>query len=176
MKEKTGHAFGMKTLGSVFLVVLLQLTLLCGCRGMGSHPAKSEPLAGNETATVLPACESVAGLIRQVPGLKPQVTDGIVGDVQQRCKHDTGCTVRLATPFTSVEKSAMQDLKIRVRLAADGWKEDISYAADGPNTTAFAFRKGGILCCFSGGSLIWQEDGNVDWPTDYILTGHCFSE
>ncbi|MFZ2224917.1 MAG: hypothetical protein WAV26_09570 [Candidatus Deferrimicrobium sp.] len=53
--------------------------------------------------------------------------------------------------------------------------EEIRYAADGPGTTSFAFRKDGMLRRVSGGAHSWIEGGKHFTSERYELEADCVS-
>jgi len=63
---------------------------------------------------------------------------------------------------------------LRDGLAARGWREDLRYAADGPDGTSFALRHNGTLCMISAS---WDGGDDSDptyTPSDeYELTIGC---
>ena len=52
-------------------------------------------------------------------------------------------------------------------LEAQGWQEEISYAADGPTGTASGFRKENGLCLLNVG---WEPSEDADCPTDQPIS------
>ena len=62
---------------------------------------------------------------------------------------------------------------LRRHFEGTGWEEDARLAADGPGTTAFAFRKSGISCRAEGGAHAGIEDGKPFRSDRYELTVEC---
>ena len=112
-----------------------------------------------------PACASVAALISgdeaEVHVTRDTVVQDPRGDTRWR-----GCRVALDMPRADVADSNAPDHRVRRGLAVLGWRELLNYAADGPNGTAFALRKEGVVCFIRAS---WG-----DRPTStYTLSASC---
>jgi hypothetical protein len=74
-----------------------------------------------------------------------------------------GCRVEMKGSAAAFRESGEPDIALRERFAASSWTEDYTYAADGPDGSAFAFRKGPVLCVFRA---FW--DGGDDSDPAYV--------
>ena len=87
-----------------------------------------------------------------------------------------GCRVLSAARVASVAGRARPDEIVRVKLPERGWKEDPLNAADGSGTTAFALRKGSVLCRFQAGAPASIVDGEVVPAERYKFEAECMAD
>jgi hypothetical protein len=84
-----------------------------------------------------------------------------------------GCRVHAAAPTSTIVERIDPSTVIRAELSAKGWAEDLQFAADGPGTSAFAFRNNGLLCKFSMGAPSYLENGEIISAELYEIDASC---
>ncbi|NNG15560.1 MAG: hypothetical protein HKM89_03690 [Gemmatimonadales bacterium] len=138
----------------------------------------AQPTAGADIRLVTPevraACETIGALVGEVTGWDTERFDGTVLDEPSR-RWRPACRVVASGPTASIDEARNPGDRIRSRLAASGWLEDFRYAADGPGTSAYAFRSSGSLCVFrvSAPSYL-SEDGEIVVAERYDVKAGCF--
>jgi hypothetical protein len=119
--------------------------------------ADSRPM----TADVMAACAAIDSIVREVTGWDVDRFDGKVFDDPAHSWR-RGCRVVTSGPTASLNEANDPAEALRLRLAALGWTDDLDYSADGPGTTAFAFRTGQVLCVVSAGAPSYlADDGEI---------------
>ena len=93
-------------------------------------------------------CTEIASLARTLPGLTIKESTGAVHDDKTGVDH-SGCRIVGAGESVEYRDDEWPHEILRTRMTNDEWREDISRAADGAGSTAFAVRKGTVLCLFS---------------------------
>lgn len=131
--------------------VLIVTALLVS--GHGS-PLRAQDVAG--------ACDLVARLIEALPALELSRADTVVVDPVTGAR-GPGCQLRATGRTTAFGGGPSLDRRIREALPRQGWAEDHAYAADGPDGTAFAFRRGPVICVVRG-----RWDGGGDGDPSYV--------
>ena len=106
------------------------------------------------------ACRDLAELVAQVPSLVLSDTDTVVYD-DRRGRTSPGCMLRMQGRPSAMSDATNPDELLRQALAERGWQEDLSYAADGPDGTAFAFAHGTVRCMIRAA---WDGGDDAD-PT-----------
>jgi hypothetical protein len=124
---------------------------------------------------VMGTCRTIAAVLSVYPPLEVRKSEEPVRDVQ-RISERPGCRVLASGPTSGMFGEIDPAEAVRGRFQGDGWMEDIRYAADGPGTTSFAFRKNRILCTVSGGAHSWIEDGKTFTSERYGIEAACVSE
>jgi hypothetical protein len=76
--------------------------------------------------------------------------------------HGEGSLKKVSDPFETMRK---------LFPAANGWKEDLQYAADGHGSSSFAFRKETYFCIAS----VWIDSSCEDDETDHMPSVFWFS-
>jgi hypothetical protein len=121
----------------------------------------AQPMAGADIRLVTPevrtACDAIGTLVSEVTGWDPERFDGAVFDEPSR-RWRPACKVTAYGPTAAIDAARDPGDQIRSRLAASGWEEDLRYAADGPGTSAYAFRRGAGLCVFHVGAPSYLSD------------------
>jgi len=120
-----------------------------------------------------PACAAVAAVLGG-DGARPtlvrdtSVTDPVTGHRRR------GCWLGLETVRTEFADGPSPEERLRAGLTALGWREDPRYAADGPDGTAFALRRGREVC-FVEASWDGGDDSDPTYvpSTRYALTVRC---
>lgn len=154
------------------IAVAIMILSLSGCQAANGDPRDQSPAPAPPVPPDLrKACERIATAVREI-GLVPEVTEGRVGHASSE-REQVGCRVLAVAPTATVVGRVEPDTTIRDRQSRDGWKEDLGYAADGPGTTAFAFRRGGTLCVFSLGAPSYLEDGEIVTAERYEFDARC---
>ena len=82
-------------------------------------------------------------------------------------KAGTGCQAMAKGTGLDFENFVGVADSLRGILEAQGWQEDVMYAADGPNGTATGFRKANGLCLLSVG---WEPSEDADCPSDQPIS------
>ncbi len=126
------------------------------------------------TAEVKAACAAIDTIVRGVTGWAVDRFDGRVFDDPARSWR-RGCRVVTSGPTASLNEASDPAEQLRTRLAALGWTDDLRYSADGPGTTAFAFRTGQVLCVVRAGAPSYlADDGQIVVAERYEANAGCF--
>ena len=132
--------------------------------------ADSRPI----TADVMAACGVIDRIMREVTGWDIDRFDGKVFDDLARSWR-RGCRVVTSGPTASLDEANDPAEHLRTRLAALGWTDVLDYSADGPGTTAFAFRTGRVLCVVRAGAPSYlADDGEIVVAERYEVDAGCF--
>ena len=107
-------------------------------------------------------CDTVVRLLADYPSLAVDRSEGEVRDYRTG-KVGPGCRVEMKGSAAAFRERGAPDEALRERFAGLGWSEDYQYTADGPDGSAFAFRRGASLCVFRA-----QWDGGDDGDPDYV--------
>jgi hypothetical protein len=124
---------------------------------------------------VMGTCKTIAAILAIYPTLEVRKSEGPVRDLQGITERP-GCRITAFGPASGIAGEIDPAEAVRGQFQGDGWMEDIRYAADGPGTTSFAFRKNRILCRVSGGAHSWIEDGKTFTSERYELEAGCVSD
>lgn len=79
----------------------------------------------------------------------------------------TGCDTTASGTGVDFESYVAVADSLKAILAADGWAEDMNYAADGPTGTATALNKDSALCLLS---VNWAPSDDADCPEDQPIS------
>lgn len=107
-------------------------------------------------------CDTVARILADQPALAIDRSEGQVRDYRTG-EVGRGCRVEVKGSVSAYRDSDAPDVFLRKQLAGLGWTEDYQYGADGPAGSAFAFRRGSVLCLFQAS---W--DGGDDSDPSYV--------
>ncbi len=116
------------------------LLLLVGLSAAGIPPVP-EPAGGS--------CRTIAAILSVYPTLTVRISVGTIRDPRNGTDR-SGCRVDAAGPAAGMVGEVPPEEPIRFLLWESGWEEDPRYASRSPGTVAFALRKNGVLCLFSG--------------------------
>lgn len=119
------------------------------------------------------ACMEIAHLARQFPGLTVTESQGTVHDSRDGSDH-YGCRVVGASAAVEYRDAEMPHDFLRMRLISDGWREDISRAADGAGSTAFAVIRGAAVCLFSAAWNFGDPSERGSVTNEYKYEAGCF--
>jgi len=112
----------------------------------------------------------IVSLVTAIPGIRIKQSEGIVIDHRLHRKGN-GKKIVITGSVSSFANERYPDSILRDKLSGCGWKEDLTYAADGPDGNSFAFRNGPVLCLFN---TSWDsgKTGNTTDKADnsYSLT------
>ncbi len=120
-----------------------------------------------------PACAAAAAFLG-IDGERARLArDTAVADPRST-QMRRGCWLGLATTRARLPTGPRPEERVRAGLLALGWQEDLRYAADGPDGTAFALRHGRDVC-FVAASWDGGDDSDPTYvPSDrYTLTVRC---
>ncbi len=172
-QEKTGH-------------LRSQVTTIRSAAQGGGETEVPESASGplDETRVKVPspraapgvraACGRIAMVIGEC-GLKPDVIHGRVGHTLGG-RNQVGCRVLAVAPTSTIVGRFEPRNCLEKHFLVRGWTEDLRYAADGPGTSAFAYRKDGILCVFSLGAHSAIEDDRIVTSEDFEFDARCTME
>lgn len=138
--------------------------------------ADSIPASGNEHGNLVDAaCNDIARVAEELPGLSISQIDGTVHDDKTDLDF-IGCRIAGGGSGIAYRDDKWPHDFLRNRMLADDWREDISRAADGSGSTAFAIRKGAVLCVFSAIWIISEPfDPDAAEATRYKLDVGCYA-
>jgi hypothetical protein len=126
-------------------------------------------------AAALDACRTVAAILVVYPSLEVRKSEGPVRDFPGD-REGTGCRIAASGPSSGIAGEIDPADAVRNLFREDGWIEDVRYAADGPGTTSFVFRKNGVCCRAGGGAHSWIEDGKAFTSETYELEAECIPD
>ena len=160
-------------------LLLLVIPLMFCLPGAG---LRGEEDAGNPTGRgrpipemVLGTCRTIAAILSVYPALEVRKSEETIRDLQG-IPERPGCRVIASGPASGIAGEIDPAEAVKVHFQGTGWMQEIRYAADGPGTTSFAFRKHGMLCRVSGGAHSWIEDGKPFTSERYELEAGCVSD
>lgn len=107
-------------------------------------------------------CADVVRILAAFPTLAVNRAQGEVRN-HRTGEVGLGCRVEMKGSAAAFRESGAPDIGLRERFAGLGWSEDYEYAADGPDGSVFAFRRGSVLCLFRA-----QWDGGDDSDPSYV--------
>ncbi len=152
-------------------IAVLVLLSLSGC-GRSDGDEANEPGAVNP-----PSRESLDLVLALVPDtsvVRVESSEGLVEDHLTGRRYP-GVQVKITGTASAFGDESL-DAIIRRELVGRGWEEDLRYAADGPDGSAFALRHGASLWLFRAA---WDGGDDADpvyVPTDrYEMTVVCMS-
>jgi hypothetical protein len=119
----------------------------------GWAPDRQNPRSG---------CDLATQILAEFPSVSLTLSEGEVEDYRTG-RSGQGCRVEMKGSAVAFRESGQPDIALRERFAASNWTEDYSYAADGPDGSAFAFRNGPVLCVFRA-----HWDGGDDSDPTYV--------
>jgi len=126
----------------------------------------------NPPIAVHKLCGTIAEALASLPGAEIRKSDGQDNDYLSETQQSV-CHVRASGRFSALKGDNPGEL-VRNKFQAMGWKEELHFAADGPDGTSFAFRKGQMFCQFQGA---WDGGDDSDpgyEPSDeYRVSATC---
>jgi hypothetical protein len=122
--------------------------------------ARSEPLIDSVAAG---PCLEIQEVLDGMTALQTSLSTGLVQDPRTHTS-TSGCIVHLATTWTAAGDRGILET-LRSEMTGRGWAEDVWYAADGPDGTAFRLL-GPDTSCFVRGS--W--DGGDPFDSSYVAS------
>jgi len=139
----------------------------------GENAGVQTPVA-QEPDRAKTACTEIAKLAERFSGLTVEASGGVVRDHMMDSNHD-GCRVAAAGQDVGFRNNQWPHEALRSRMISGKWREEISRAGDGAGSTAFALRKGIVLCLWSA---VWSttELSEPEMPTaaSYRFEVGCF--
>jgi hypothetical protein len=119
------------------------------------------------------ACGQIGELMPMFPTLEATRSRGAVHDARSAVDHH-GCRIDLYARNVALISGHWPHEIVRQRLLADYWQEDISRAADGPGSTAFAATKDSVACLFSASWTLGDQTDPEPVASEYRLGVGCF--
>lgn len=153
---------------AITFMVFLPGTGMCGGKDAGHPNGMDRSIPEKVKGT----CATIAAILSVYPTLEVGKSEGPDRDYQG-IPERRGCRMIAFGPASGLAGEIDPAEAVRGWLRGDGWTEDMRYAADGPGTTSFAFRKYGILCRVSGGVHSWIEGGKTFTSERYNLEAGC---
>lgn len=147
---------------------LLPRAGLCEGKDAGHTNGARRPIPGKVSGT----CRTIAAILVVYPTLEVRKSEETIRNVPG-IPERPGCRVVASGPVSGIAGETDPAEAVKGQFQGDGWVEDIRYAADGPGTTSFAFRKNGILCRVTGGAHSWIEGGKHFTSDRYDLEAGC---
>lgn len=144
---------------------------ICGRNDAGNPNGMSQTIPDK----VLGTCQTIAAILSVYPTLEVRKSEEPIRDLQANPERP-GCRIIAFGPTWGIAGEIDPAEAVRGHLEGTGWMEEIRYAADGPGTTSFAFRKNRMLCRVSGGAHTWIEDGKPFTSERYELEAGCVSD
>ena len=147
------------------LSVMLLVAGCCGFHAQQSPPPSTRQMLG-ESAGVTPAvraaCERVNVLVSGTPGAMVETYGGAVAD-EMLGRSTSGCTIVISGSWRELGTGRSPADLIFESLSAEGWRQEVEYAADGPDGTMFGLSKDRVLCIVRG-----DWDGGDDADSTYV--------
>ena len=117
-------------------------------------------------------CEKLTKFLASLPGAEVRKSPGQGNDYLSGVQQSR-CHVRTFGRFSALKGDNPGEL-VRNKFQAMGWKEELRFAADGPDGTSFAFRRDPLWCQIRGA---WDGGDDSDpgyEPSDeYIISVTC---
>ena len=158
----------------LLLVIALMFFLpgagLCGEKDAGNPNGRGRPIPDK----VLGTCRTIAAILSVYPTFEVGKSEETIRDLQG-IPERPGCRIIAFGPTWGIAGEIDPAEAVKGHFQGTGWMEEILYAADGPGTTSFAFRKDGMLCRVSGGAHSWIEGGKHFTSERYELEAGCVS-
>lgn len=132
---------------------------LWACNRLDSQPAGSPGTSGVSRQTAA-ACALIARLVEPTPGADTTRAEGPFEDPFGQ-EQFTGCQVLLTGSFAALGEHPRPDVVLEDTFLTQGWTQETSWAADGPDGTDFAFRHDGTVCIVVGrwdGGVFEEDD------------------
>jgi hypothetical protein len=107
-------------------------------------------------------CSIVERILAEFPTNAVDRSEGEVRDYRTG-RAGPGCRVEMQGSAAAFQEGDPPDVALREKFSELGWTEDLAYGADGPDGSAFAFRKGAVLCVFRA-----HWDGGDDSDPTYV--------
>ena len=162
----------MRLLRLLLLVIPFMFFLpsagICGRTDAGNPNGMGRPVLDK----VLGTCQTIAAILSVYPTLEVRKSEEPIRDLQG-IPERPGCRIIAFGPTWGIAGEIDPAEAVRGHFQGTDWMEEISYAADGPGTTSFAFRKNRMLCRVSGGAHSWIEDGKHFTSEKYELEAGC---
>lgn len=117
-------------------------------------------------------CRTVAAILSVYPPLEVVASAAPVRSAPDAAERP-GCRVQASGPTALIFGEVDPAEAVGIYFAGTGWEEDARLSADGPGTTSFAFRRGGMMCRTEGGAHAWIEDGESFMSDRYEITVEC---
>lgn len=130
--------------GFLLAIALMAVGALLHGEARGAPPA-----SGDAAAAVTAACDAAQAIAAKVPGVAITRSAGRFSD-EALAAPVPGCRVAITGSFARAPEGGDAANRLREAFAARGWREMVSYGADGKDGTAFALRKGPVACLFRG--------------------------
>ncbi|MEW6439338.1 MAG: hypothetical protein AB1640_00235 [bacterium] len=145
--------------------------------GTAAAEAKPDPaLLQDLTGDVSAACEGLAKLASECPGATLQRGDGMFID-EVGGRERIGCCLMIRGSFAALRGAPDVAERLHDSLPSRGWKEELRYAADGPDGTMFGMRKGSVLCVVKGRWNGGDDEDPSYAPSDlYEVTVDCAAD
>ena len=121
--------------------------------------------AVSSLANAQTSCTEIATTVKQFAELTVTVREGTIRDDKTDSTHK-GCRIVASGHRVEYRDDNWPHDILRMQLISENWREDISRAADGAGSTAFAVRKEVALCLFSA---MWSSAAS-----SYELVIRCF--
>jgi hypothetical protein len=117
-------------------------------------------------------CGTIAEFLASLPGAEMRKSPGQGNDSLSETEQ-SACHVQAFGRFSALGGDDPAEL-IRNKFQLMGWKEELRFAADGPDGTSFTFGKGRVLCRFQGS---W-DGGDDSYPAyepsdEYRISATC---
>ena len=134
--------------------------------------SSAEVEGGDLPIAVHELCGTIAEFLASLPGAEIRKSDGQNNEYLSETRLSV-CYVQAFGHLSALEGEDPAEL-VRNQFQPLGWKEELRFAADGPDGTSFAFRKGQVLCQFQGA---WDGGDDSDpgyEPSDeYRVSATC---
>jgi len=141
----------------------------------GAAPANDTEHPAAAWTRAIPACDMADAVAAATPGATVRRDTGTFPDDALRVPAQ-GCHLAISGSFSAAPSEGDAASRLREGFAAHGWHEMLSYAADGKDGTAFAFRKGEVGCLVRGS---WNGGADGEPPVErgdaYVVSVLCTS-
>lgn len=119
------------------------------------------------------ACLEIALLAQEFSGLTVAQSEGTIHDGKTGSVYP-GCRIIGTGDRVAYHDAGWPHDRLRMRMTSDGWREDITRAADGAGSTAFAIHKGAAMCLFSAAWTINDPSEQEPGTQEYKFEVGCF--
>ncbi|MBN1994304.1 MAG: hypothetical protein JW953_16520 [Anaerolineae bacterium] len=113
--------------------------------GTAVPPTTTAKTRGSLQPLHFETCRALADALEQTLGIEMILAEAPFEDILRE-QSGTGCQITAGGTGLDFENLGVIDHALREMLPAQGWQEDISFAADGPGSMFAGFRRANQLC------------------------------
>lgn len=142
--------------------------------GLASGPPACPVSAGAATSrTIRSVCRELRRELGSIPGASVKVAQQVAFlDERAGCVRK-GCVVKVTGSYSALGPGSSPEGIPERYLADKGWTALLTYAADGPDGTAYAMYRAGAICLVRGESSHWHDEQGSHQDDSYSVSVSC---